>query len=318
MKKKSTNAQIPPEPTPNTPPPGWKHSDLYERIKRSIVSLPIHFATETYIEGISATDIFTLNSALGATIEEQVVETLNRIRNVWDPDGTYSLYGFERKPQSFPDVVLRRLAGDTSEDDAIIMGIELKGWYLLSKEGEPSFRYQVTPAACAPADLLVCVPWALRNVLSGHPRVLAAYMKPAEYAARLRNYYWRYRRTTSSDPTITPPPGPITPYPAKADRISDRAVADGGGNFGRYARTGIMDEYLATTLATPLCGIPARSWLEFFKLFTQSAGRELVLERIRTLRSGTDHVIAEDDADIANAILNVIERHVTGEALGRD
>ena len=41
---------------------------------------------------------------------------------------------------------------------APLLGIELKGWYVLSKEGEPSGRYKVTPAACAPQDLLVIVP----------------------------------------------------------------------------------------------------------------------------------------------------------------
>ena len=30
------------------------------------------------------------------------------------------------------------------------MGIELKGWYVLAKEREPSFRQKVTPAACSP------------------------------------------------------------------------------------------------------------------------------------------------------------------------
>jgi hypothetical protein len=49
------------------------------------------------------------------------------------------------------------------------MGIELKGWYVLAKEKEPSFRYKVTLTVCAPADLLVVVPWALSNVISGRP-----------------------------------------------------------------------------------------------------------------------------------------------------
>lgn len=32
-----------------------------------------------------ATDIFTLNTTLAATIEESVVKTLNNLRSVWDP-----------------------------------------------------------------------------------------------------------------------------------------------------------------------------------------------------------------------------------------
>lgn len=53
-----------------------------------------------------ASDILTLNSALGATIEEQVVATLNTLRPVWDPDKQYQTYGFVRQPQTFPDVLL--------------------------------------------------------------------------------------------------------------------------------------------------------------------------------------------------------------------
>ncbi len=49
-------------------------------------ALPAYFASVTAIEGLQATDLFTLNTVLDATIEVQVVETLNRIRDVWDPD----------------------------------------------------------------------------------------------------------------------------------------------------------------------------------------------------------------------------------------
>ncbi|MFQ5827536.1 MAG: hypothetical protein ACE5JD_00075 [Candidatus Methylomirabilia bacterium] len=54
------------------------------------------------------TDIFTLNAALGATIEEQVVATLNALRPVWDPDKKLQTFGFVRQTQTFPDVLLRR------------------------------------------------------------------------------------------------------------------------------------------------------------------------------------------------------------------
>jgi hypothetical protein len=76
-----------------------------------------------------ASDIFTLNSALGATIEEQVVASLNTLRPVWDPDRQYQTYGFVRQPQTFPDVLLRR----KTDGQDILMGIELKGWYILAR-----------------------------------------------------------------------------------------------------------------------------------------------------------------------------------------
>ena len=85
-----------------------------------------------------ATDWFAFNSSLGATIEDQVTASLNDLRTVLDPDNQYSLYGFERQPQTFPDIVLCTSAPDI--EPPILMVIELKGWYVLAKEREPSFR----------------------------------------------------------------------------------------------------------------------------------------------------------------------------------
>jgi hypothetical protein len=76
------------------------------------------------LSGLSATDIFTLNAALGATIEDNVVKTLNEIRSVWDPEGGYKLYGFMRQAQTFPDVLLKRYGSYGDEPDIILRVIE--------------------------------------------------------------------------------------------------------------------------------------------------------------------------------------------------
>src|SRR5438477_12660111 len=149
-------------------PPGadWEHYALWQRVWDALRAVPDYFKTTTSTEGILGPDIFTLNTVLGATIEEQVVRTLNSLRSVWDPDKNYQNYAFERQAQVFPDVILRRKTGG---DHDILMGIELKGWYLLAKEGAPSYRFQVTAAACNPWDLIVVIPWSLSNVLAGSP-----------------------------------------------------------------------------------------------------------------------------------------------------
>jgi len=125
-------------------PTEWEHYQLYKDVREAIACLPIYFRTETHISGIMATDLHTLNTVLGATIEEQVVRTLNLLRTTWNPDEKYALYSFVRQAQTFPDVLLRK----TSSDE-ILLGIELKGWYLLAKEAEPSLRFQATATACA-------------------------------------------------------------------------------------------------------------------------------------------------------------------------
>lgn len=202
------------------------------------------------------------------------------MRAEWDPTDSYALYGFVRQSQTFPDVLLRRL--DDPRD--VLMGIELKGWYLLSKEAAPSFRYAVTPAACNPQDLVVVVPWALSNVIGGSPRVFTPYVESARYAAEFRNHHWQHVRRAKTDGGIDAPAG-VTPYPNKADRISDKPRSDSGGNFGRFARTGIMDAYVARALGEALSGIEARHWLSFFRAFqdqTTAEGASAALSRLET------------------------------------
>lgn len=251
-------------PNPSGPAGSWAHYHLYRRVIDALYAVPAHFTSRTVIEGIAATDLQTLNTVLGATIEEQVVATLNRMRPVWDPDEQYLRYSHQRQAQVFPDVLLK---ADRNGQE-IILGIELKGWYLLSKEEMPNFRFQVTADACADADLIAVVPWALSNVLSGMPVTYKPFVVQAKYAAEHRNYWWANVRRTTTDTSIAIPEG-VNPYPAKSDPVTDRPARDAGGNFGRLARIGIMDEYIAETLSLPLGGIPAKSWIDFLKQFEQ-------------------------------------------------
>ena len=172
----------------------------------------------------------------------------------------YQAYAFERQPQTFPDVVLRK--ADNGQD--ILMGIELKGWYLLAREGAPAYRFTVTPDVCNPQDLLVVVPWVLSNVLAGSPVVYPPFIEAARYCAEKRNHYWQYERDSRSDTRIIAPDA-VRPYPAKSDHVSDRPASDSGKNFGRLARYGIMDDYLDRMKATAVSGVAVSDWLAFFR-----------------------------------------------------
>ena len=294
------------EPKRNPPQSNEAVYKVYERVREALFALPTYFQSDTSIEGILATDIFTLNAAFGATIEDQVVSTLNRMRDVWDPDEKFMYYRFVRQPQTFPDVLLRR---DTSETDRheseILLGIELKSWYLLAKEGEPSFRFQVTPAACAKQDLIVVIPWALSNVISGHPKIFSPYVELAKYASEYRNYWWECIRKTKSSVEIMIAEN-VSPYPQKSDKISDKPISDHGNNFGRFARTGIMDSYLEIAKRELLCGIRAGHWLNFFKIFQEERDEESInaeLKRLRELVRGTDR---ESDPYLINALEKIL------------
>lgn len=300
MTKKATGTP----PSRVLPAPGDEHYQLYKDVREAISSLPIYFRTETHISGIMATDLHTLNSVLGATIEEQVVRTLNLIRNAWDSEEKYALYTFVRQAQTFPDVLLRK----TSTDE-ILLGIELKGWYLLAKEAEPSLRFQATAAACAQTDLIVVVPWVLGNVISGSPILFEPFIESARYAAEYRNYHWQCVRETTQDCAIDIPDG-VRPYPVKADQILDKPHKDGGGNFGRLARTGMMDAYMTKLNGVQLCGIKTTYWRQFLKAFQESttdAQARVALERLRErVRQATD--IPSPKAQSALAIIAELER----------
>ena len=261
---------MPENPPERVEPTDWKHYDLWQRVRHALFACPDNFTTPTNIDGLMATDVFTLNTVLGATIETSVVKTLNDLRSVWDPDSKYRTFSFVRQPQTFPDVVLRQRKNGSN----ILMGVELKGWYLLAKEKQPTFRFRVTPVACNPWDLLVVVPWVLSNVLAGSPVLMRPFVQGAKYCAEYRNYYWLHERESVSPGIIEHPEG-VHPYPlSKSDEISDKASNDSGSNFGRIARYGLMKEYIDEMRHERIRGIAVHDWQQFFTKHNEKEAKE--------------------------------------------
>jgi hypothetical protein len=280
----------PPEPPEPSLPPS-ERSKLREAVIDVISSLPANFTSKTFIEGLEAGDVFSLNSMLGGTIEVQVVEALNQLRIAWDSDDAWNAYSFRRSSQSFPDV---RLATDSAHPKPAVgpvaLGIELKGWYLLSKEKEPSFRYTVASAACDPHDLLVIVPWYLSNVLSGTPVVLRPFVISALHATQLRNHYWQVQRREGhlrdgkdhgeASYRVEDQPG-LAPYPPSKTRTGAKVTNDSGGNFGRLARGGSLKKYTEKMLQTDVVGIKAKHWVDFFAAYSDGVRAADLDEAIR-------------------------------------
>lgn len=289
----------PQPPKPPAIPPTDPQAELVENVKQALLALPIHFRSETHIEGVDVGDLFGLNTLLGGTIEAQVVETLNALRSVWDPDSEYLDYSFKRHSQSFPDVRLTR-QGETTP----ILGIELKGWYLLAREGEPSFRYKVTPSASSERDLLVIVPWHLEHVLSGGPVVLAPFIESARYVAEYRNYWWQHERRAKSDARIVSPKG-VKPYPPPRHEITDTPTSDGGGNFGRVARMRLesIDQYVETTLQSQISGVEAGAWLRFMNMHREGYDPVEVRNRLDNVLEASTVRIAEEKGERLKELL---------------
>lgn len=244
------------------------HQELYEGVVDALYAVANEFDSEVNIEGVEATDIFGLNEILASSVETQVVRSLNSMRDVWDENDEYRQYEFVRQSQTFPDTVLIDQSNPT--DDPLI-GIELKSWYLLAKEGEPSFRYQTTMDAIAEQDLLVIFPWSLSNVVSGEPEIYTPFVISAQYASAYADYYWKKLRDFDEDTNtdISHPEG-VSPYPDPKTEIADKPAEDSGDNYGRLARSKMkpMNNYIDRMMARDLLGIPAEDWVEFFEGFT--------------------------------------------------
>ncbi|MBC8543415.1 hypothetical protein [Bianquea renquensis] len=248
---------------------------LREGVVRALRAVPMHFTSTINMEGLSAIDLFALNTLLGGAIEEQTVATLNETRAIWDPEGRWADYEFKRYAESFPDVRLERNGGD-----APVIGIELKGWYLLAKEEMPSFRFRASANAMTIWDLIAVFPWSLSNVISGTPILESPYIEQAKYVADLRTYYWEHRSATAKpvDHADT------HPYPDAGSSYSDTVHDDKGGNFGRIARVpGLMDDWIEEAMKTNLAGIEARWWVRFLKLFDERGDEEAIRIRFERL-----------------------------------
>jgi hypothetical protein len=268
----------PPAPTA---PPDPKPGTLASGVRAALYALPSQFESDLAVSGVRATDLFAFNAALGATVEEQVVNGLNALRSAtWDDQEKYAEYRFERQPQTFPDVVLRsQTPGKTPE---ILMGIELKGWYVLAKEREPSFRYRVTPAVCAADDLLVVFPWVLNRVISGSPELYSPFVVQARHAAEFRNWHWQNVTRAGGKAGITVS-SVIDHYPSKSQLIGDEPHHDRGSNFGRFARTGLMDGYMERLFEQDLMGIPLDAWQRFLAMFSEQSAYETILRSLDRL-----------------------------------
>src|SRR5262249_28797935 len=127
----------------------------------------------------------------------------------------------------------------------------------------------------------------------------------AKYAAEHRNFWWSNVREAQSNNKIIVPKN-IGPYPQKSDQISDEPAYDRGGNFGRFARTGIMDEYLQIASSQLLCGVRADHWRTFFKLFQDQKDESLIFDQILAMKGKITNLERISD-DRRHAVLEIIE-----------
>ena len=60
---------------------------------------------------------------------------------------------------------------------------------------------------------------------------------------------------------------------------------DKGGNFGRFARTGLMSDYIDKLIGEEIAGIPIKAWQGFLSIFSESWTEEKVIRALDQLAS---------------------------------
>ena len=134
-------------------------------------------------------------------------------------------------------------------------------------------------------DLVAVLPWAFSSVVSGTPFLFEPYIVGARFAAEYRNWHWQHDMESRQAGTVRGVTvSPATQhYPAKTDAIADRGVPDPGRNFGRFARTGLMSDFIQSIEAKPLSGIPVNAWRRFLRVFTENPTPQSIDSFITTI-----------------------------------
>jgi hypothetical protein len=283
----------------------WPHFDLWERVRETLYALPSSFRMEGNLPEIPASDLHAANTLLGAAIEDHIPLALNRLRLTWDPNSNYADCIFKRQPQTFPDVPFRR---ETAAGSQTIFGIEIKSWYVLAKEQEPSFRFYVNRNFCHPADLCVVYPWALSAGVSGTPRLFRPLVLGARKAARLRNQSWVAKASTKEWADIKEPMGPFVFHPVKEDRINDSSPRDGGNNMGRIARTGVWEIEIERLLREEtISGIPLAAWHAFLSSFRESTTFEQAMRSVNAISKRYKDTQGDERAEYLKIVADGLE-----------
>ena len=201
-----------------------------ERVNRALHALPGCFGSRANIEGIQATDLLSMNTMLGATVEVQVVEARNRMHDTWDPDDESPQHRFERQSETLPACLLLN-----SDSGDAALGVDLKGRHVLSREAAPSFRYSVAPDACTKWDLLAVIPWHLSSVLAGTPRVGSPGVRSARHAAACRDWWRQHGPESDLDTKIDSPSGNAPCRRRGSTSGKSRAYGGGRAALWRYS-----------------------------------------------------------------------------------
>lgn len=124
---------------------------------------------------------------------------------------------------------------------------------------------------------------------------MSPFIEEARFAAEQRNYYWKVLRGVTGTQAEIKPAEHDQPYPTKNQRFNERAAVDGGKNFGRIARGGIMSEFIARLDVQELSGIPITYWRRFLRVFAEGTTEQQAQSAIDRLAEEAIPLLGSDD-----------------------
>lgn len=206
----------------------WPHHQIKKKVLETIYDITSNFDRHDFAYLRSH---YQVNDRPEEYIENVVAYSLGVESVTWDGGITIS-----HRPATYPDIMVHS-RGEP------ILAIEIKVWNMLAAEKSPTFRFATSPRACGPHDLLVLFPFVydLGYPGSGPLRLYPPYIENSKYVAIRRNLYWTHNNPNAP---IVEAPDDITPHvEMKRQRIKDHAANDSGKNFGRIARTPLLNRF---------------------------------------------------------------------------
>lgn len=265
--------------------PEWPHHEMKQKVLRLLRGRCVYHDLVTQFQirksGIQADKM----------IEQFIYDVLDTFREEWAV-GPYAGCRVNYNPTSFPDITI-------TSGREVILGIEIKSWHTLAKEGQPCFRFQASPLACAPHDILVVFPYYWENLWTNHgvALLLAPYIENSRFVATQRNETFDFEHPRNPVRRVTG----ITPHTSKhREEINDQPPEDKGGNFGRIGRLDLFRKFTWDLAATrvrmidpqgvPLADKTIDEW--FFQLWDKHLGDESLNRQPSTEPVLEDHLRA--------------------------
>ena len=123
--------------------------------------------------------------------------------------------------------------------------------------------------------------------------------------AEHRNFYWQEsRKQRNKNPNIRTPKD-TKHHPDIRQEAADAAVEAKGGNFGRIARTNIINQYINSLKDRSYLGIKISHWIEFFRAVSDTSTDIEIERKIRMIREKVQK--REDQPEKSKIFLEIME-----------